>query len=100
MNYVKLNDVLTNDLKLDTPMICSNINKIGFRMNPSKTLVEEKISKKNCFNIAMSVLASGAINPKDAAEYINTLDGVDAILFGASSKAHILESKELFEGAI
>lgn len=100
MNHVALSDVLINELKIDSPMICSNINKIGFRMNPSNVLVEEKIRKEESFNIAMSVLASGAVSPKAAAEYIGTLKGVNAILFGASSPAHIKETKELFEKII
>jgi len=39
MNYVKLNDILVNKLQMNNPMICANINKIGFRMNPSKCSV-------------------------------------------------------------
>lgn len=97
MNKVKLHDVLVNKLGIEEPIIVSNINKIGFRMNPSKDDVEEVLAKKNSFNIAMSFLASGALNPKEASEYIKSLKGVDSILFGASSPAHIKQTKEIIE---
>lgn len=97
MNYVQLHDILINELKISDPLICSNVNKIGFRMNPNQKAVEHKINEKSSINIAMSFLASGAIRPKDAVEYIGTLKGVNSVLFGASSPAHIKETKELLE---
>ena len=97
MNHVKLHDVLVNELGLKDPIIVSNMNKIGFRMNPSQEEVEDTLKKKDSCNIAMSFLASGAINPKEAAEYIESLEGVDSVLFGASSPAHIKDTKELLE---
>lgn len=97
MNYVKLNDILINELGMDNPMICSDINKIGFRMNPSQDVVEQRLNEKNSCNIAMSILASGAIKPRDAIEYIKSLKGIDSVLFGASSPEHIKETKELLE---
>lgn len=100
MNYVRLNDILVNELGLENPMICSNVNKIGFRMNPSKKVVENSLNKKNSYNIAMSFLASGAVGPGDAAEYVSGLEGVDSVLFGASSPAHIKETKRLLEAVL
>lgn len=100
LNYVKLNHILTNDLKMDSPMICTDINKIGFRMNPNQHDVEKAISKENSYNIAMSFLASGAIQPKEAAEYIGSLKGIDSVVFGASTPAHIKETKELLEAVL
>jgi len=97
MNYAKLNDVLTNKLGMNKPMICSDINKIGFRMNPSQEIVEGVLNRQNSYNIAMSFLASGAVKPKDAVEYLKSINGVDSVLFGASSPAHIKETKELLE---
>lgn len=97
MNFVMLHDVLVNKLGIKDPMIISNINKIGFRMNPSQAEVEKVLAKKDSCNIAMSFLASGALNPKEAAAYIDSIDGVDAVLFGASSSAHILETKNILD---
>jgi len=95
MNYVMLHDVLVNQLGLVDPIIVSDINKIGFRMNPSQEEVENTLKKRDSYNIAMSFLASGAIRPKEAVDYIGSIDGVDAVLFGASSPAHIKDTKEL-----
>lgn len=100
MNHVKLHDVLVNKVGLKDPMIVSNINKIGFRMNPSRKEVENVLAEKNSCNIAMSFLASGAIKPQEASEYIKSLEGVDSVLFGASSPSHIKDTKELLEKAL
>lgn len=97
MNYTKLHDVLVNKLGIDKPLICSNINKIGFRMNPSQNDVESILSQNKSINIAMSVLASGAINPKEAIKYISSLEGVDSVLFGASSRGNIKNTKDLLD---
>lgn len=95
MNYAKLNDVLINKLGLKKPIIVSNVNKIGFRMNASQNEVQNLLSKNNSFNIAMSFLASGALGPKEATDYLNSLEGIDSVLFGASSFSHIKETKEV-----
>jgi len=100
MNYVQLHDVLVNKLGMENPLICSDINAIGFRMNPSQEAVESKINEQNSYNIAMSFLASGAIRPAEAVDYIASLKGVNSVLFGASSPAHIKETKELLEKAL
>ncbi|WP_405399610.1 hypothetical protein [Maribacter sp. Asnod2-G09] len=100
MNHVKLHDVLVNELKMDNPIIVSNINKIGFRMNPSKQEVENTLAKEDSYNIAMSFLASGAIRPDSASDYINSIKGVDSVLFGASTPNHILETKKLLDLAL
>ncbi len=97
MNYVKLNDVLVNELGLKEPIIVSNINKIGFRMNPSQKEVENVLAKNNSLNIAMSFLASGALKPKEASEYVASTEGINSVLFGASTPNHIRETKELLE---
>ena len=95
MNYVKLNDILVNKFGMKEVIICSNVNKISFRMNPNKNKVEEVLNKHNSYNIAMSILASGAIRAKEAVEYINSIKGVDSILFGASTPSHIKETVDL-----
>jgi hypothetical protein len=45
----------------------------------------------------MQVLAAGAIRPAEAFEYVCGLKGVNSILFGASTKAHIAESKKAID---
>jgi hypothetical protein len=97
MNHAKLNEVLVEKLGMENPIIISDINKIGFRMNPSQQKVETKLAKRDSYNIAMSFLASGALRPREAAEYIASLQGVDSVLFGASTPNHIRETKEILD---
>lgn len=89
MNHVLLEDTLRQKLGIQRPLICSSINRIGFRMNPGKSAVEESLAKGASDVIAMSVMASGAVSPAEAFEYIDGLEGVSSILFGASSRKNI-----------
>ncbi len=58
----------------------------------------EKILKEKKFRaIAMQVLAAGAVPPADAMEYVCSQQSIQSILFGASSRAHIKQTKELIE---
>ena len=66
-------------------------------MNPEKLIVEDVLAKHDSNNIAMSILASGAVPPEEAVKYISSLKGVDSVLFGASSKANILNTKNLLD---
>ena len=100
MNHAKLHNVLVNKLKLKNPIIISDINKIGFRMNPSQTDVENTLLKNDSYNIAMAFLASGALKPSEAAEYIKSTNGIHSVLFGASTPNHIKETKEILEALI
>lgn len=100
MNHVKLHSVLVNKLGLKNPTIVSAINKIGFRMNPSQKKVEAVLRKGDSYNIAMSFLASGALKPKEAIEYIASIKGVKSVLFGASTPNHIKETKEILEAVL
>ena len=83
---------------IENPIICCNINKIGFRMCGGIEAYEKLIREERFRCIAMSVFASGAIPPREALEYVSNLSGLHSIVFGASSKGHIKETKELIEG--
>jgi hypothetical protein len=82
---------------ISNPTVCASINKIGFRMSGGKEIYEKVIAEKRCRLVAMQVLAAGALPPKEAFEYVSTLDGVESILFGASSRANIKQSKGLID---
>jgi predicted aldo/keto reductase-like oxidoreductase len=43
----------------------------------------------------MQVLAAGALRPKEAIEYLAGFPKIESVLFGASSKAHIQETRDL-----
>ena len=66
-------------------------------MNPNKESYEKALKEKKCRAMAMSILASGAIKPKEAVEYICNQNTIQSIVFGASSRQHIIETKELIE---
>ena len=96
MNLPKLLDVL-NSVGINNPVICASINKIGFRMSGGKEINEKYLSEKEFRPVAMQVLAAGALRPKEAIEYLGQFPKIESILFGASSKGHIQETKELIE---
>jgi hypothetical protein len=82
---------------IKNPIVCASINKAGFRMSGGKEIYEKVIAEKRCRLIAMQVFAAGTISPKEALEYVSTMDGIQSILFGASSRANIKNSKELID---
>ena len=82
---------------IENPVVCSAINKAGYFMNPDIETYEKTIIENSFRPIAMSVLASGAVKPKEAVEYVCRQRAIQSIVFGASSKQHIVETKELIE---
>lgn len=77
---------------IQNPIICSSINLAGFRMSGGKEAYEHVLKTKKVRAIAMQVLGGGAINPKDAIEYVCKLPNIESILFGASSGANITQT--------
>jgi len=96
MNMPALLDTL-NSLGIKNPIICSSINKIGFRMAGGNAVYEKYLQEKEFRPIAMQVLAAGALRPKEAIEYLGKFPKIESVLFGASSQSHIKETKELIE---
>ena len=94
MNLPRMLDVL-DELGLDNPIVCSNINKIGFRMCGGIEVYEKTIATRRFRPIAMSVLASGALQPREAIEYIAKQARVESIVFGASSRGNIKQTTQL-----
>jgi len=88
MNMPKLYEVLERN-GIENPIICSSINKVGFRMSGSIKAYEDVLKTKKGRFIAMQVLAGGAIPPGEALEYVSKLPNIESILFGASSKKNI-----------
>lgn len=96
MNMPKLLDVL-EALKIDNPIVCANINKIGFRMCGGIELYEKTIATRRFRPVAMSVLASGALSPTDAIDYVCKQPKIESIVFGASSRGNIRQTKTLID---
>ncbi|ETX01441.1 MAG: hypothetical protein ETSY1_07405 [Candidatus Entotheonella factor] len=86
-----------DECDIKNPIVCSSINKIGFRMSGGIRVYENLLREKKCRPIAMSVFASGAIPPKDAIDYVCGIKEIESIVFGASTPAHIEETKTLID---
>ena len=91
MNMPGLLKVL-EEAGIQNPIICSSINKLGFRMSGGVEAYEKVLKEKTFRPIAMQVLAGGAIPPKEAINYIKSLPQIKSILFGASTKSNIEET--------
>lgn len=96
MNLPKLLEVL-DELGIENPIVCANINKIGFRMCGGFDAYAEALKTRKFRAIAMSVYASGAIPPKEAIEWVCQQPNIEAIVFGASSRGNIRNTKELVD---
>lgn len=94
MNLPKLLDTLEL-VGINNPVICSSINKIGFRMSGGIELYEKTLRERKFRPIAMQVLAAGALAPEEAIEYIGRFPQIESVLFGASSHSHIKQTRDL-----
>lgn len=96
MNLPRLLDLL-EELGIDDPIVCANINKIEFRMCGGREAYERAIAVRRFRPIAMSVFASGALAPREALEYVCSQKAIRSIVFGASSRANIRSTKQLVQ---
>ncbi|WEK62000.1 MAG: hypothetical protein P0Y60_04360 [Candidatus Microbacterium colombiense] len=96
MNLPRLLDDL-DAVGVENPIVCSNINKIGFRMSGGVDSYLEAIEKRPFRAVAMSVYASGAIPPREAIEWVCGLPNLESIVFGASSRANIASTVSLVD---
>ncbi len=96
MNMPMLLDVLEGQ-GIERPIICSNINKIGFRMSGGFDAYLDALKSGRVRAVAMSVYASGAIPADEAIHWISELPGVESIVFGASSAGNIRGTKALVD---
>jgi hypothetical protein len=93
MNMPKLLDVL-KETGVENPIVCANINKIGFRMSGGLEAYERVLKEHQFRAIAMSVFASGAIPPREAIEWVCAQPNVASIVFGASSRSNIINTRD------
>ena len=83
------------DCGIDNPIVCSSINKVGFAMCPSQAECETALAEKPFRSIAMAIFASGAVPPTEAIEYVCGLPNIRTIIFGASSREHIVDTMNM-----
>jgi hypothetical protein len=96
MNLPALLPVL-EEVGIENPIVCSNINKAGFRMSGGIEAYKQVLAERRFRPIAMSVFASGAIPPREAIEWVCAQDGIESIVFGASSRTNIRSTRQLVE---
>jgi hypothetical protein len=94
MNLPKLLDALEL-VGVDNPIVCANINKIGFRMCGGPEAYEQALRTRQFRAVAMSVFASGAIPAREAIEWVCRQPNVSSIVFGASSAGNIRSTRDL-----
>lgn len=94
MNMPMLLDAL-EQVGVENPIVCSNINKIGFRMCGGLEAYDHALRTREFRAVAMSVLASGAIPPREAIEWVCRQPNVGSIVFGASSAGNIRNTRDL-----
>lgn len=94
MNLPYLLDALA-EAGLERPLVCANINKLGFRMSGGTAAYADRLERSEARVIAMSVFASGAIDPREALEWVYAQPNIESVVFGASSAHHIRETKQL-----
>ena len=96
MNVPRLLDVL-DGLGIDNPVVCANVNKIGFRMCGGLDAYEAAIANRRFRPVAMSSFASGAISPREAIAYVCGQPKIESLVFGASGRANIRQTKALID---
>lgn len=80
---------------VDNPIVCANVNKLGFRMSGGIEAYRRATETHPARLIAMSVFASGAIPPKEAIDWVLDEPYVESIVFGASSRRNISNTVNL-----
>lgn len=96
MNLPMLAPVLSQ-VGVADPLICANINKIGFRM-PGGIEQYRRTLESHAFRpVAMSVFASGAIPPDEAIQWVCEQPNIESIVFGASSRRNIRSTRTLVD---
>jgi hypothetical protein len=103
IGFITLNlPLLSESLKREgftNPLIMAPFNKMGYYMNPGRKECELFIAENNIRLVAMSVLASGAIQPDEAVSYLKDFK-IDSVIFGASTKNNIEKTYTLINNSL
>jgi hypothetical protein len=86
-----------DEVGIENPIVCSNINKIGFRMSGGLDAYRDTLESRQFRAVAMSVFASGAIPPDEAIAWVCEQPNIESIVFGASSRRNIRSTRELVD---
>jgi hypothetical protein len=80
---------MLDEAGVKNPIVCANVNKIGFRMSGGIEGYRRAAERYSPRVIAMSIFASGALSPREAIEWVLDEPYVQSIVFGASSRGNI-----------
>ncbi|MCA1653840.1 MAG: hypothetical protein ABR588_08315 [Sphingomicrobium sp.] len=80
---------LLDEAGVKNPVVCANVNKIGFRMSGGIEAYRQAAETYSPRVVAMSIFASGAISPRAAIDWVLEEPYVHSIVFGASSNGNI-----------
>ncbi len=84
-------------LGIERPVVCSNFNKLGFRMSGGAESYDRMLRDTDVRFVAMSVFASGAIPADEAVAWVCAQPNVESMVFGASSTANIQSTRTLVD---
>jgi hypothetical protein len=96
MNLPMLLDALDR-AGVSNPIVCSNFNKLGFRVSGGIEAYDKVFAEREFRPIAMSVFASGAIEPREALEWVHEHPRIESVVFGASSAGNIRSTVRLVQ---
>lgn len=96
MNLPALVDALETT-GISNPIVCATINKLGAQMGGGLAAYERTLRERRFRPVAMGVFAGGLIPPEEALEYIAKERRIEAIVFGASTAAHVRNTREILE---
>jgi hypothetical protein len=86
------------NIDLRQTLIATPFNKVGFQMNPSKTDCERALrDMPEPSVLAISILASGYLQLKEAIEYIAALPNIKGVSVGVSKERHAVETFRLLK---
>lgn len=83
---------LLDECGIRNSLIMTSVNKKGFLMSPGRALCEDAIRKTEHEIIAMATLASGALKPEEAYEYVFSIGNIQSVIVGVSTKEHAEET--------
>jgi len=82
---------------VENPIVCANINKIGFRMSGGLEEYRRALETYAFRPVAMSVFASGAIPADEALAWVCEQPEIESIVFGASSRGSLGGTRRIVE---
>jgi hypothetical protein len=93
-NFPRLIQLLDDTgISYDKISLMTPFNKLGFQMNPSREACERSLAQKPGIDvIAMSILAAGLLNLREATEYIHGLENLRSVVVGVSSEEHAVRT--------